>query len=266
MSNPVPPDEQQKTYIATIVEIANECVLLADDVCDAAVDARTEFAGLAATCLARAAQSLMSVAELAQRGLVGDAMSVARTIVELTIDLGYIASDPAMLVRRFVDYADVRRAALAEAIEDLHSGKVDQEAMRVLRERRGEYLEENPNSEHSWAAVGNQRRGVRWRAEHVAGDEETRRQYVQLYDLLYGDMCGASHSGQVTLEYTMQRAHDGTHVIHFGHQLPDAKPIRLGASTLVQMMSLILRTCTLKGFDDRLQHVWRAITEAHPPP
>jgi hypothetical protein len=154
--------------MAMVVEIANGCVALADELSDAAVDLQAEFAGLAATCLARAAQSLISVTELAQRGLVGDAMSVARTIVELTIDLGYIASDPATLIRRFVDYADVRNAELAEAIARLHSGNVDQEAMRVLRERRDEYLEENPNSEYSWAAVPNHRRGVRWRAEHVA--------------------------------------------------------------------------------------------------
>jgi hypothetical protein len=164
-----------------------------------------------------------------------------------------------------VDYADVRNAELAEAIARLHSGNVDQEAMRVLRERRDDYLEENPNSEHSWAAVPNHRRGVRWRAEHVAGDEALRHQYVQLYELLYGDMCGASHSGQATLEYTMQRRPDGTQVIHFGHQVPNAKPIRLGASTLLQMMRLILRVCAISGFNDRIDQVWQAVTEAHAP-
>lgn len=265
MTTPTAPSNEHRTHMAAVVEIANDCIVLADDVSDAAVDLHTEFAGLCAACLARAAQSLISVTELAQRGLIGDAMSVARTIVELTIDLGYIASDPDTLVRRFTGYADVRNAELAEAIERLHRGNVDQEAMRVLRERRDEYLEENPNSEHSWAAVPNQRRGIRWRAEHVAGDEATRHEYVQLYELLYGDMCGASHSGQVTLEYTMQRRFDGTKVIHFGHQVPDSKPIRLGARTLLQMLRLTLRTAAIRGFDDRVDRIWQAVTQAHAP-
>lgn len=61
------------------VNASNECLVLADDVSDAALELQTEFGRLAATMLARAAQSLISVTELAQRGLVGDAMTVART-------------------------------------------------------------------------------------------------------------------------------------------------------------------------------------------
>lgn len=257
--------EAQRAHIVAIVNAAKDCIALADDISDAALDLHTEFAGFAATVLARAAQSLISVAELAQRGLVGDAMSVARTIVELTIDLGYIASDSGTLVPRFVQYANVRNAELAEAIERLHDGNVDQEAMRVLRDRRDEYLEENPNSEHSWAAVPGQRRGVRWRAEHVVGDEATRRRYVQMYELLYGDMCAASHSGQLTLEYTLVRRADGSvDSIRFGHQVPDAKPIDLGAATLLLMMSRILTTCGIVGLDERHGRVLQSLADARP--
>jgi hypothetical protein len=260
MAIPIVLSKEQQTVIHAAVALANDCIDLAEDVYDAALDLHTEFSELAARVLARAAQSLISVAELAQRGLVGDAMSVARTIVELTIDLGYIASDPDTLVRRFVDYADVRQAELAEATERLHKGGVDQEAMRVLRQRRDEYLEENPNSKHNWATVGNQRRGVGWRAAHVAGDETIRNQYIQLYELLYGDMCDATHSGAVTLQYTMQRRPDGTQVIHFGPQVPDAKPIRLSVLGLLQMTGMILRTCAIPGFDDRFNKVQQALT------
>jgi hypothetical protein len=42
-------------------------------------------------------------------------MSVARTIVEITIDVGYIASDPAMLVPRFIGYAGMRDDQLARS-------------------------------------------------------------------------------------------------------------------------------------------------------
>jgi hypothetical protein len=154
MATPIVLSKEQQTVIHTAVALANDSIELAEKVCDAALELHTEFSELAARVVARAAQSVISVAELAQRGLVGDAMSVGRTIVELTIDLGYIASDPDTLVRRFVDYADVREAELAEATERLHKGDVDHEAMRVLRQRRDEYLEENPNSEYNWLPLG----------------------------------------------------------------------------------------------------------------
>jgi hypothetical protein len=63
----------------------------------------------------------------------------------------------------------------------------------------------------------------------------------------------------------MQRRADGKPVIHFGRQAPNSKPIRLGASTLLQMMSLIVRVCTVSGFDDRIDQVWQAVTGAHAP-
>ena len=145
----------------------------------------------------------MSTTELAQRGFVGDALTVARTIVELAIDLGYIESDPGTLVRRFRDYADVRNREMAEAINELYGGTVAPAVMQVLRDRAEAYIGNEPNSEYSWAAVGRERRGVGWRAEKVAGSEQRRSDYRRMYSLLYSEMCGASHSGTITLEYTM---------------------------------------------------------------
>jgi len=40
---------------------------------------------------------------------------------------------------------------------------------------------------------------LRWRAARVAGTDAVRVQHVQMYELLYADMCGASHSGYTTL-------------------------------------------------------------------
>jgi hypothetical protein len=104
-----------------VVHIANNCINFAEEVCDAVLehqtpDPNTNLAGIAGACIARGAQALMSTTELAQRGFVGDALTVARTIVELAIDLGYIESDAGTLIRRFRDYADVRDRAMAEAI------------------------------------------------------------------------------------------------------------------------------------------------------
>src|SRR3954454_22996775 len=85
-----------------IVNITNDCITFAEEVCDEVLarqtpDPNTNLAGIAAACIARGAQALMSTTELAQRGFVGDALTVARTIVELAIDLGYIESDPGAL-------------------------------------------------------------------------------------------------------------------------------------------------------------------------
>src|SRR5262245_18852417 len=135
MATPTGPANEPAVNMATFVGAANDCIALAEEIVEAAVAMHTNLANLSAACLARAAQSRISVTELAQLGLVGDAMSVARTIVELTIDLVYIASDPGTLVDRFQRYAAVRNLELAEAISRLHDGNVDQEAMRVLRER-----------------------------------------------------------------------------------------------------------------------------------
>lgn len=65
------------------------------------------------------------------------------------------------------------------------------------------------------------------------GNEATRRQY----ELLYADMCAASHSVQLTFEYTLVRRPDGTvDSIRFGRQVPDPRPIDLAASTLILML------------------------------
>lgn len=90
--------------------------------------------------------------------------------------------------------------------------------MRVLEERAEAYIGNDPASEYTWAAVGNQRRSIA--ARNVQKDEPTRQQYVRLYELLYADMCAASHSGQLV------RRPDGTvDRIRCGYQMTDAKPI-----------------------------------------
>ncbi|MGN6110766.1 MAG: DUF5677 domain-containing protein [Kofleriaceae bacterium] len=267
MATPTAPNAALQAHMHATVNAANESIALADAVSDAAIALQTEFGGLAATMLARAAQSLISVVELAQRGLVGDAMTVARTIVELTIDLGYIASDPATLVPRFTGYADVRDRELARAIAALHDGNVDQDAMRVLEERAEAYIGNDPASEFSWAGVGErERRGVGWRARHVRGNEATRRHYVRMYELLYADMCAASHSGPQTLEYTLVRRADGTvDHIRFGRQLPDTRPIDLAASALILMMDDIVEAFGIEGFADRISGALQALPDAEPP-
>lgn len=241
--------------MATAVAASAECSALAEAVVDAAVELNTDMGGLFATCLARAAQSLYGATHLAQLGLNGDAMSVGRTIVELAIDVAYIASNPAHLIPMYVDYSYVREWELAQAVDRLHGRTVDRDAMQVLRERHDRYLEQNPDSARNWAA-----RGLRWRAQHVAGNAAMRDAHVQMYDLLYADMCGASHSGHVTLKYTLL-GNPSAPSIHFGPMEPDTKPVMLAFGAMLQMIKTVIEACALPDFDERF-NAMNAIMEA----
>jgi len=251
-----PPGERPPRTMTGVVAASNEYLAATEAIIDAAIARRTDFARLAATCLARAAQSLMSVTHLAQLGLIGDSMSVARTIVELTIDLGYIATDPDRLIPMFIDYAHVRNWELAQAADRLHGGTFNRDAMQVLRERHETYVEQNPNSDRNWAG-----RGLRWRAERVAGTDATRAQHVQLYELLYADMCGASHSGYTTLKYTLV-GEPNAPTIHFGPIEPDSNPIMLAFTALLNMIKTTAERCELEGFEDRFNRLNQLLLDA----
>lgn len=243
------PGEPAPRTIAGVAAAAFECIAIAEQLVDAAIDKHTDLAGLSAMVVSRAAQSLYSVATLAQLGMNGDAMSVARTVVELAIDLAYIATDPATLIPRFTDYAHVREYQLAQAVDRLHEGGVDQDAMRVLRQRRDDFREQNPRSTMNWAG-----QSLEWRAERVLGTEAVREQYVEMYKLLYADMCAASHSGYLTLKYTLVGDVNNPR-IHFGHMAPEVKPIRLAFVAMVQLIKLVCEACEIDGFEDRYNRV-----------
>lgn len=79
--------------LQAVVHLANNCIEFAEEVCDSVLtrqtlNPNTNLEGISGACIARGAQALMSTAELAQRGFVGDALTVARTIVEQAIGSG----------------------------------------------------------------------------------------------------------------------------------------------------------------------------------
>jgi hypothetical protein len=232
------------------VSVAERCNVVAEEVADAALELKTEFGGLAATCIARAAQSVCSVKHLAQMGFNGDAMSVCRTIVELAIDVAYIATDPDCLIRKFIGYADSHHYKLAQAVDRLHNGALDRDAMRALREQRDEYKSQNPESKINWAGES-----LRWRAEHSFGGPEDRADCVRMYEILYADMCGAAHSGHVTLRYAMIGDESGPK-IRFGPMEPEAKPVVLASISMLRLIGTVCEACKLVGFLDKLEELW----------
>src|SRR5262245_3752221 len=134
----------------TSQRIASELAEFAERVADRAIGNRTELDGLGAAFLARGCQSLMSVAALASQGLIGDAMSVMRTIVELDIDLAYISKRSTDRMKLFFDFEAISNFKLAKAIDKLHGGNVDQGAMALLKARSDAAWVNNPNA-REWA-------------------------------------------------------------------------------------------------------------------
>jgi hypothetical protein len=103
------------------------------------------------TFLARAEQSLLSVGILSERGLIADALSAGRTVVETSIDFAYIAKDPAVRIPKFESYDHVSKFRLAKAVDKLHGGKVEQAAMATLKQLHDTARANNPDSKANWA-------------------------------------------------------------------------------------------------------------------
>jgi hypothetical protein len=152
--------------IDNALDVISECLKLAERIADAALDNRSQLGaladlgGLSAMFLARASQSADSAALLAQNGLNGDAMAVARTATELGIDYAYIAKDPATRMKKFGEYDHVSKFKIAKATDKLHGGTVDRTAMRILEQRHDTARLNNPESEHNWAGVSIRKRAI----------------------------------------------------------------------------------------------------------
>jgi hypothetical protein len=208
--------------------LITDLLRLAEDVGDAALAKHTDLAGLGAMFLARAGQSVFSAGLLAQHGLNGDAMSVARTVTEMAIDYRFIALDPTVRIKRFSDYDHVAKYKIAKATDKLHGGTVDKAAMRVLKQRHDTAKANNPESKINWTGLT-----IRERAEEIdramPANSISR---VQLYELPYADQCNASHSCYGTLEYALVGLDTDPH-LHFGRMAPDVKPVDLAYAAMI---------------------------------
>jgi hypothetical protein len=225
----------------------------------------TELGGLSAAFLARSAQSLRSTSILARHGWIGDAMSVARTIVELSIDFAYIATDPENLVSRFLAYEPVVKLKLVEAISRLHDGDIPAEAVPTLKARIAEAEQRYPGIKSiSWAV-----HNLRQRAELAdtyfsslpPASEGAFKQWANGYELAYVEMCAASHSGYMTLEYAMWREGDDN-IVNFSPMPADPKPVLIGMTMMLLMMERMMSANSAddpEGWMARLENELRRI-------
>lgn len=244
------------TTMAKCVGMGEDCVRLAERVVDQLLARQTDLAGLSALMVARASQSMESAAILGQAGFNGDAMSVARTIVELAIDLAYIvANNPADLIPKYEAHDDVRAFQLAEAVDRMHGGGSDRVAMHTLEQRRNAALANDPNTEHNWAGIS-----LRRRAAMAGASQDARDLHVRMYEVLYADMCGASHSGYPTLWYTLT-----PRGLRFGRQEPACKPVELAFGALFGLVSTAAGASGVTEFEDDFARLRAAMVDCGSP-
>jgi len=214
------------------LEIIRDAVDVAEATADRAIEPPSDLASLSMMFLARASQSLHSVGVLAERGLIGDALSVARTVVELSIDYKYIVKDTATRIAMFYSYDHVSKFKLAKAIDKLHDGGVPSTALTTLKQRRDTHKVNHPDSDRNWAG-----KTIRDRA-HEVGRES-------MYTLMYTEMSDASHSGYGTLEFTLVDL-DSDPKVHFGPMMPSARPITMAAGAMMMIIGDVITACNLE--------------------
>jgi hypothetical protein len=147
--------------------------------------------------LARGAQSVASTNMLAQAGLVGDAMSCSRTIVEMAIDFAYVEMDAAVRIERFMAHDN--------------TGHRPDGCHGQLQRQRDDFRDNYEGSLTTWSG-----RRVDERAAKC--------DRLALYRLSYRDQCNAGlHSGPGALEYTV----DSDRRIRFGVIEPETHPVVL---------------------------------------
>jgi hypothetical protein len=154
-------------------------------------------AAVSAMFLARAAQAMESTIMLSEAGYIGDAMSVARTVVELDIEHAYIfAADFEQRWERYVAFESTSLDKIMRAVDVLHGGTADKAALAKLRQD-AVAAKQLSGSSRNWAglAANGGEIDLRVRAQ------TTKR--ANQYDLSYRDMCGASHGGFSTLRYVL---------------------------------------------------------------
>ena len=143
------PDQSDTTAMAPVLDAIRECLELAEATADKALAKPSDIASLSTMFLARAGQSLLSVGILSERGLIADALSAGRTVVEMSIDFAYIAKDPAVRIPKFESYHHVSKFRLAKAVDKLHGGKAPPAAMATLKQRHDAARANNPDSKGS---------------------------------------------------------------------------------------------------------------------
>lgn len=209
-----------------------------------AIDAgsKTPTGAISAMFLARSIQALASCCSLCSSGHVADAMSVARTVVELDIEHAYImsADDPIARFEQYATFDDVSVNKIMQAIGVLYGGKADPEILQRWKQRATE-AKQLAGSSRQWAGQNENGKDIDLRDRAVATNR------LLHYDLCYREGCGASHGGFGTLQYVLP---EGMAVwpikILVGPDKPNSRAIELA---LPSMLGLIGTAIDASGLE-----------------
>jgi len=177
---------------------------------------------ISALFLARGLQALEACRMLAFAGLVADATSCARTLVELDIEHAFILqTDTVNRWNSYVVFGDVSLNKIVRAVSVLHQddGGIDPAALERMAER-AKAARESIGSDRQWIvnADGNP---IDLRQRAIAVGRQLQ------YDLLYREGCGASHGGYSTLEYVLPEGTDLPLKVLVGPDDPDGRVVEL---------------------------------------
>jgi hypothetical protein len=201
---------------------------------------------ISALFLARAAQALHSCEILCKHGATGDAMSVARTVVELDIEHAYIVeSDDDLDERwqRYVAYEAKRRDDLVKAIAVLHEGRFDKDVI-AHSDRAAAEAKKLLGKGRDWAGVDADGNNITLKTRALA----TKRR--DQYNLAYVEMCGASHGGFSTLRYVMpSQPKEPPFPILISFGKPNTRPLSLGIGSMIPLLA----TAAVRAKDIPLQ-------------
>lgn len=217
---------------------------------------------LSSLFVARALQALMSVELLAGRGAIGDAMSVARTVVELEIEHAYIMQrDTAQRWEEYVAHEVVSRDKLVQAMGVLHSGKADQQAL--AHSRRQALAAQNRLGSRKKRKQRRQQASLTNPPGATLKDRAYATGRNKDYDLAYTDMCGASHGGFSTLWYVTDPTDQLPIKVLVGWGKPTVKPITLALKSMLQLLETVTAETGLDNLrakvDDLIKRILAAI-------
>lgn len=205
---------------------ADEAIVLAHDFIEGG--ARSYRQTISALFLARGLQCLRSVCILTPHGALGDAMSIARTLVELDIEHAYImAKDTDDRWERFVMFDQANVHKILKGISALNGAStVLTDATLEQWKQRAQAAKQFVGDDRCWAG-----KGIDTRKRAIATGRDHQ------YDVAYRDMCGASHAGFSTFAYVtdLTKAELPIQII-VGYGPPSAKAVALGMASLLGLL------------------------------
>jgi hypothetical protein len=196
---------------------------------------------------------------LGAAGLRGDAMSSARTVVELDIEHAYIMRDVEDRWEKYMLFDDVSANKIVQAISMLHGAEWPEP--EALQEWNGRSIaaKQAVGSSRNWAGKTSTNQEIDLRSRAIAVDRQHQ------YDLAYREMCGASHGGFATLEYVMPKGPYLPVKILIGRDQPSTRAVELALPSALGICKAAGHAQSDEALCERAEAIGLRIAAIHPP-